>query len=72
MRVRPMALVFGALLLTAAVGAQAPPRFEVASVKPSPPGAQPNPARGGRMELDPVPTGIAVWAQGKPHFGLFR
>jgi uncharacterized protein (TIGR03435 family) len=35
-----MALVFASLLLTAAVGAQAPPRFEVASVKPSPPGAQ--------------------------------
>jgi uncharacterized protein (TIGR03435 family) len=43
MRVRPMALVFGALLLTAAVGAQAPPRFEVASVKSSPPGAQRGP-----------------------------
>ena len=43
MRVRAMALVFGALLLTAAVGAQAPPTFEVASVKPSQPGARRGP-----------------------------
>ena len=37
---------------------------------PSPPGAQPNPARGGRNELDPVPTGIAVGADGNLYVGL--
>ena len=39
MRVRAMALVCATVLLTATVGAQAPPTFEVASVKPSQPGA---------------------------------
>jgi uncharacterized protein (TIGR03435 family) len=39
MRIRAMALVCAAVLLTSTLGAQAPPTFEVASVKPSPPGA---------------------------------
>lgn len=39
MRVRAMALTCAGVLLTALVGAQAPPAFEVASVKPSPSGA---------------------------------
>ncbi|HET9268718.1 MAG TPA: TIGR03435 family protein [Vicinamibacterales bacterium] len=43
MRVRAMALVCATVLLTAVAGAQAPPTFEVASVKPSQPGAQRGP-----------------------------
>jgi len=43
MRFRAMALACAVVLLTAIVGAQAPPHFEVASVKPSQPGAQRGP-----------------------------
>ena len=43
MRVRAMALVCATVLLTALPGAQSPPAFEVASVKPSQPGAQRGP-----------------------------
>jgi hypothetical protein len=37
---------------------------------PGLPSAQPNPARGGRNELDPVPSGVAVGADGNVYVGL--
>ncbi|HET7770167.1 MAG TPA: ScyD/ScyE family protein [Chloroflexota bacterium] len=43
---------------------------DVLAVIPGLPSPQPNPARGGRNEMDPVPTGIAVGADGNLYVGL--
>jgi uncharacterized protein (TIGR03435 family) len=52
MRVRAMALLCAAVLLTATLGAQSPPAFEVASVKPSQAGAQRGPIGFGGERID--------------------
>ena len=43
---------------------------DVFAVIPGLPSPQPNPARGGRNEMDPVPTGVAVGADGNVYVGL--
>ena len=43
---------------------------DVLAVIPGLPSPQPNPARGGRNEMDPVPTGVAVGADGNVYVGL--
>jgi len=43
---------------------------DVLAVIPGLPSPQPNPARGGRSEMDPVPTGVAVGADGNVYVGL--